>query len=83
MSKKSKKNYPAEFRAKAVRLVNECGYGVACSPNTVHADDKRLGIKIVTQRRFRVRTTDSNHNLPVAKNVLARDFKAEKPNESV
>ena len=28
MSKKSKKNYPQEFRDKAVRLVNECGYGI-------------------------------------------------------
>ena len=28
MSKKSKKNYPQEFRDKAVRLVNECGYTI-------------------------------------------------------
>jgi transposase InsO family protein len=56
--------------------------GVACSLNTVHADCKRAGIKSVTQRKFRVRTTDSNHDLPVTKNVLNRDFKAERPNET-
>ena len=28
-----------------------------------------------------MQTTDSNHHLPVANNVLNRDFKAEKPNE--
>ena len=55
--------------------------GIACSPNTVLADCKRLGIKSVTQKKFRVRTTDSNHELSVAQNVLDRDFKAERPNE--
>ena len=54
--------------------------GVACSPNTVHADCKRAGIQSVTKKRFRVRTTDSNHILPVAKNVLNRDFQAQRPN---
>jgi transposase InsO family protein len=56
-------------------------HGVTCSPNTVHADCKRAGIKSVTQKRRRVKTTDSNHSLPVAQNILNRDFKAERPNE--
>jgi transposase InsO family protein len=55
--------------------------GIACSPNTIHADYKYCGIKSVTQKRFRVRTTDSSHDLPVAHNVLDRDFRAENPNE--
>jgi transposase InsO family protein len=55
--------------------------GVACSLNTIHADCQRLGIKSVTKKKFRVKTTDSNHDLPIAKNVLNRDFNAEKPNE--
>jgi len=54
---------------------------VVCSLNTIHADCKRLGIKSIVRRKVRVRTTDSNHAHPIAKNVLARDFKAEKPNE--
>ncbi len=55
--------------------------GVKCSPNTVHADCKALGIKSRTRKKFRVTTTDSNHELPVAENVLDRDFEAEKPGE--
>jgi transposase InsO family protein len=55
--------------------------GIKGSWNTIHADCKRAGIRSVAQKKFRVRTTDSNHDLPVAKNVLNRDFKAERPNE--
>jgi len=55
--------------------------GVACSPNTVHADYKRSGLKSVVTKKHRIRTTDSNHDLPVAKNVLNRDFRASRPNE--
>lgn len=32
-------------------------------------------------KKFRVTTTDSNHNHPVAENILNRNFKAKKPNE--
>jgi len=55
--------------------------GIACSLNTVRSDCVQLGIRSVTRKKFRVQTTDSNHDLPIAKNVLSRDFKAEKPNE--
>jgi transposase InsO family protein len=39
------------------------------------------GIRAKAPRRF-VRTTDSNHRLPVAENVLDRDFDPGGPNES-
>jgi transposase InsO family protein len=55
--------------------------GLSYSLNTIHADCKRLGIKSITKKKYRVKTTDSNHDNPIAKNVLNRDFKAEKPNE--
>jgi len=55
--------------------------GIVCALNTIHSDCKRLGIKSITRRKVRVRTTDSNHAHPIAKNVLCRDFKAEKPDE--
>lgn len=38
-------------------------------------------IRAKTPKRF-VRTTDSNHKLPVAENLLARDFDPSGPNES-
>jgi transposase InsO family protein len=56
---------------------NGCTYSL----NTLHADCKYLGIKSITKKKHRVKTTDSNHDNPIAKNVLNRDFKAEKPNE--
>ena len=41
---------------------------------------KSLGIRARTHRRFRVRTTDSNHAHPIAPNVLGRAFGAAGPN---
>jgi len=42
---------------------------------------KKNGIRAKTKRKFRV-TTDSKHNLPVAPNLLDRNFQPEKPNET-
>jgi putative transposase len=42
---------------------------------------RRHGIRAMTQCRFRIVTTDSNHNLPVADNVLGQTFLASRPNE--
>lgn len=39
------------------------------------------GIKSKTARKYKPQTTDSNHNLPVAENILGRAFNAEKPNQ--
>ena len=55
--------------------------GHACSVNTVAKIMKGLGIQAISHRKFRVSTTDSNHDFPVAANVVDRDFTASKPNE--
>jgi putative transposase len=55
--------------------------GHECSENTVAGLMREHGIRAKAPRRF-VRTTDSNHRLPVAANVLDRDFEPEGPNES-
>ena len=39
------------------------------------------GIRAITARRFRVCTTDSHHDLPIAPNRLAQNFAAERPNQ--
>jgi len=59
--------------------LNARGHG--CSENTVARLMNAHGIKAKVPRRF-VRTTDSNHRLPVAENLLARDFDPSGPNES-
>lgn len=53
--------------------------GVEVCENTVAAVMQQEGIRASTQKRFRVRTTDSKHSLPVAENLLDRDFTAETP----
>ena len=55
--------------------------GHDCSENTVAKLMKSSGIKARMPRRF-VRTTDSDHRLPVAPNVLDRDFEPSGPNAS-
>jgi putative transposase len=52
--------------------------GYDCSENTVSNLMKAHGIRAKTPRRF-VRTTDSRHGLPVAENVLGRDFSPAAP----
>lgn len=40
---------------------------------------KQEGLRSIVHRKFRVVTTDSRHNLPVAENILNRDFTAHSP----
>lgn len=39
------------------------------------------GLRSCMARKFKVVTTDSNHDMPIAPNVLDQDFSATKPNE--
>lgn len=55
--------------------------GHECSVNFVAQVMRDAGIAAKTKRKFR-QTTDSNHTLPVAPNVLDRDFNPEEPNTS-
>jgi putative transposase len=55
--------------------------GVACGVNFVADVMREAGIAAKTKRKFR-QTTDSNHGLPVAENILDRDFDPEEPNAS-
>lgn len=54
--------------------------GHECSVNTVAKLMRDNDIRAKTARKFR-HTTDSNHSLPVAENVLGRQFDPEAPNE--
>lgn len=53
--------------------------GLVCTENTVANLMKTHGIRAKTVKRF-VKTTDSRHSLPVADNVLDRDFAPVGPN---
>ena len=42
---------------------------------------RQEGVSASTHRRFRVRTTDSNHDLAVAENTVNREFERDQPND--
>ncbi len=48
--------------------------GVRCSENTVAKVMRQAGIRAVGAKKFRVSTTDSKHDLPIAENLLKQDF---------
>ena len=54
--------------------------GIACGKQRVAKLMKQAGLCARLPRRFQV-TTDSKHALPVAKNLLNRDFTASKADE--
>jgi putative transposase len=53
--------------------------GVKLNRKTVARLMREAGIRSKVTRKFKVRTTDSNHGHPVAPNVLGREFTAQKP----
>ena len=57
------------------------GLGHKINKSKVERTMKKNGIRAKTKRKFRV-TTDSKHNLPVAPNLLKRNFSPEKPNQT-
>ncbi len=54
--------------------------GDSCSENRVARRMRALQLQARAKRKFKV-TTDSNHTLPVAENLLARDFTTTAPNQ--
>ena len=59
------------------RLQNE---GHTVSRNRVARIMKEQGLRAKAAKRYKA-TTNSNHNLPVAPNLLEQDFNADKPNQ--
>jgi putative transposase len=56
--------------------------GFDCCVNTVARLMHDHGLVAKSARKFRVRTTDSDHDLPVAENLLGRQFDPASPNEA-
>jgi putative transposase len=59
-------------------LIDE--YKATCCVETVRGIMKQKGLRSTTARKFVV-TTDSGHAMPIAENILDRDFNPERPNE--
>ena len=56
-------------------------YGFIVSKRRIGAIMKDLGLYVKTKKRYKINTTDSNHELPVAPNLLNRYFYASNPDE--
>lgn len=81
----------AEIRAAHTRTRETCGperlqkdlaaHGITVGILKIRRIRKKLGIRCKQVKRFKT-TTDSNHALPVAENLLGQDFTAGAPNET-
>lgn len=56
-------------------------YGLIISRRRICVIMRDLGLVAKVKKRYKINTTDSNHNLPIAPNILNRDFYASSPNE--
>jgi putative transposase len=75
----------AQFKARygSPRIHKELvARGHGCCVNTVAKLMREAGIAAKTARKFRCTTTDSDHDLPVAENLLDRQFDPGTPNEA-
>lgn len=65
----------------APRITDELhDQGITCSKNRVARRMKKLGLRGIQAKKFKV-TTDSNHNKPVAEDLLGQDFTAARSNQ--
>jgi transposase InsO family protein len=65
-------------RIKSLLLQNE---GLIISRRRIGKIMKKLGLRVKGKKKFRINTTDSNHSLPIANNILNRDFYAGEANQ--
>jgi putative transposase len=91
-SKRGRENRLLEARLRIIHAESHETYGVPrvlseLDELGIHVNHKRverlrrlLGIKLRHRKRFKP-TTNSKHDFPVAKNVLARNFKVDEPNK--
>lgn len=56
--------------------------GETCSRKRVARIMRRMGIRSKATRRFRIRTTNSKHDHPIAPDLLQRNFSATAPNRA-
>jgi transposase InsO family protein len=55
--------------------------GIDISETTVERRMRELGLRAISKRKFRVKTTDSNHDFGISPNLLQQCFNGYKPGE--
>jgi transposase InsO family protein len=65
----------------SIRIQEELAdQGIKCGHNRVARLMREVGLSAKQSRKFKIITTDSNHDQPIAPNLLERDFTAKRPN---
>ena len=65
----------------SIRIQKELAdQGIKCGHNRVARLMREIGLSAKQSRKFKISTTDSNHDQPIAPNLLERDFTAKRPN---
>ncbi|KFM98414.1 integrase core domain protein [Paenibacillus macerans] len=64
---------------KITYLLNQEGENV--TERTIGLYMRELGFRACVARKYKVQTTDSNHDLPIAPNILNQQFQVNKPNK--
>jgi len=72
----NRKRYGCKRIAQAICKFHE----MQPSKGKVYRVMKHLGLQSIHRKKYKVSTTDSNHNLKISPNLLKRQFKVEKPN---
>ena len=72
----------SQYRYGSPRIADELRErGVKASRNRVARLMHKAAIRSIMYKKYRVQTTDSSHDYPVAKNLLNREFRADKPGQ--
>ncbi|GAB3228080.1 hypothetical protein GCM10027423_64690 [Spirosoma arcticum] len=72
----------SESRYGSPRIADELRErGVKTSRNRVARLMRKAAIRSIMYKKYRVQTTDSSHDYPIAKNLLNREFMADKPGQ--
>jgi len=73
--------YREVYGARRIKKVLVQEYGVIVSTRKIAKSMKEVGLVVKMKRKFKVRTTDSNHNYKISPNRLQRDFRTNVPDE--
>lgn len=72
----------SQYRYGSPRIADELHeQGVKASRNRIARLMQKVGLRSIMYKKYRVQTTESNHDYPVADNLLNRDFTAERPGQ--
>jgi len=73
--------YREVYGTRRIKKVLVQEYGVIVSTRKIAKSMKEVGVVVKMKRKFKVRTTDSNHNYNISPNRLQRDFRTNVPDE--